>query len=73
VLNVTVTGPTATSYLSVFPAGLALPTVSNLNFAKGQTIPNLVIAKVGAGNRVTFYNAAGTVNVLADLAGYYAP
>jgi hypothetical protein len=50
----TPTGPTATSSLSVHPAGQTRPTTSNLNF----------------GNKVTFYNAAGTVNILADLAGY---
>jgi plastocyanin len=63
----------ATSYLSVYPAGQNRPATSNLNFAAGQTIPNLVIVRVGAGDKVTFYNAAGTVNILADLAGYYAP
>jgi len=71
-LNVTVTNPTATSYLTVYPAGLARPTASNLNFVKAQTIPNMVIARVGAGNTVTFFNAGGTVDILADLAGYYA-
>jgi hypothetical protein len=63
----------ATSYLSVYPAGQNRPATSNLNFAAGQTIPNMVIVRVGARNKVTFYNAAGTVNILADLAGYYAP
>jgi len=71
-LNVTATNPTAASYLTVYPAGQARPTASNLNFVKAQTIPNLVIARVGAGNKVTFYNAAGTVDIIADLAGYYA-
>jgi hypothetical protein len=72
-LNVTVTNPTATSYLTVYPAGQTRPTASNLNFVKAQTIPNLVIARVGTGNKVTFYNAAGAVDIIADLAGYYAP
>src|ERR1019366_758049 len=72
-LNVTATNATATSYLTVYPAGQTRPTVSDLNFTKGQTIANLVIAQVGAGNTVTFYNAAGTVDIVADLAGYYAP
>ena len=72
-LNVTATNPTAASYLTVYPAGQARPTASNLNFVKAQTISNLVIARVGAGNKVTFYNAAGTVDVIADLAGYYSP
>jgi hypothetical protein len=72
-LNVTATNPTASSYLTVYPADQTRPTVSNLNFVGGQTIPNLVIVRVGAGNTVTFYNAAGTVDILADLAGYYTP
>jgi hypothetical protein len=70
-LNVTATGGTATSYLSVYPGGSTRPTASNLNYVAGQTIPNLVIVPVGPGNTVTFYNAAGTVNVIADLVGYY--
>ncbi|NMM24950.1 MAG: M4 family metallopeptidase [Phycicoccus sp.] len=73
VLNVTATNPSAASYLTVYPAGQARPTASNLNFVKAQTIPNLVIVRVGAGNKVTFFNAAGTVDIIADLAGYYAP
>ncbi|NMM23539.1 MAG: DUF1906 domain-containing protein, partial [Phycicoccus sp.] len=72
-LNVTATNPTATSYLTVYPDGATRPTASNLNFARAQTIANLVIARVGTGNKVTFYNAAGTVDIIADLAGYYAP
>jgi hypothetical protein len=31
----------------------------------------MVIVPVGPGNTVTFYKAGGTVNVLADLVGYY--
>jgi hypothetical protein len=31
----------------------------------------MVLVPVGAGNTVTFYNAAGTVDVVADLLGYY--
>ena len=41
VLNVAVTGPTATSFLTAFPTGEALPLASNLNFDAGQTVPNL--------------------------------
>jgi hypothetical protein len=71
VLNVTVTNPTAASYLTVYPAGTTRPTASNLNFVRGQTIANLVIVPVGTGGKVTFYNNAGTVEILADLAGEY--
>ena len=45
--------------------------MSNLNFAAGQTIPNLVTVKIGTAGKVTFNNAAGSVDVIADVAGYF--
>jgi hypothetical protein len=70
-MNVTVTGPSTASYLTVFPAGEALPLAANLNFVGGQTVPNLVTAKLGANGAVSIYNAAGTTHVIADLAGWF--
>ena len=35
-----------------------LPLASNLNFVAGQTIPNLVVAPVGADGKVDFYNGS---------------
>jgi hypothetical protein len=70
-LNVTVTGPTAGSYLTVYPHGRPLPAVSNLNFTTGETISNLVVVPVVDG-RVTFANHAGDVHVVADLNGYFS-
>jgi len=71
VMNIAVTTTTASSYLTVFPAGEAMPVASNLNWAQGQTVPNLVTAKLGAGGRVSLYNAAGTTQVIADVAGWF--
>ena len=71
-INVTATTATAASYLTVYP-GPGRPGGSNLNFAAGQTVANLVLVPVGAGNTVTFYNRAGTVNVLGDVVGYVEP
>jgi len=68
---VTVTAPSASGYLTVYPDGQARPIVSNLNFTSGRTIPNLVAVPVING-MVVFYNGSpGTVHVLADLAGYH--
>ena len=72
-LNVTVTNPTAAGYLTVYPAGATQPTASNVNFTRGRTVANLVVVSVGPGGKVTFYNSEGTVDVIADLAGYYTP
>ncbi|MFJ9828833.1 hypothetical protein ACIRSU_31340 [Streptomyces sp. NPDC101160] len=71
VMNVTAVAPTAAGYVSVYPAGTARPATSNLNFTAGQTIPNLVVVPVSADGKVTFYNHSGSVDLLADVAGYF--
>jgi hypothetical protein len=71
-LNVTVAGPTAPSFLTVFPTGDAKPNASNLNFVAGQVVANLVIAKLGGGGRLTFFNLAGSTHVIVDVAGWFA-
>jgi hypothetical protein len=73
VANVTATAGSAGSLVSVFPDGVALPSSSNLNFGPGQTIPNAVTVKIGATGKVAFYNKLGTVDLIADALGYYAP
>ena len=71
VLNVTVTEPTADSFLTAWPTGQARPQASNLNFVPGLTVPNLVVVKVGAGGQVDLYNSAGATHVVADVAGWF--
>ncbi|HEX5115138.1 MAG TPA: PKD domain-containing protein [Pseudonocardiaceae bacterium] len=71
VLNVTATNPTASSFLTVYPDGTTRPTASNLNYTAGQTIPNLVTVPVGADGKVDFYNHVGSVDVIADIEGFY--
>jgi hypothetical protein len=70
VMNVTVTQPTASSYLAVFPGGVNFQPVSNLNFVPGQTVPNLVMVKLGNG-AVNLYNNEGISHVLVDVAGFF--
>jgi hypothetical protein len=71
-LNVTATEATFGGFLTVHPTDVSLPTASNLNMVPGQTIPGLVIAKVGPDGRACVYNAAGTTHVLADVVGWFA-
>jgi len=73
IANVTVTGASAGSFVSVWPSGLPRPNVSNLNFAAGQTIPNLAIVKIGAGGQIAFANAVGSVDIIVDVVGYFDP
>jgi hypothetical protein len=71
VLNVTVTGTTAASFLTIWPAGQPQPLASSLNWAAGQTIPNAVTVKVGAGGKVSVLNPVGSADVIFDVVGYY--
>ena len=70
VLNVTVVDPTGSGFMTVYPSGSARPEASNLNFVVGQTVPNLVIAKVGAGGAVTLFNSNGSSHVVVDVMGW---
>ena len=72
VVNVTAVSPSEAGYLSVWPSGLPLPTISSLNFAAGDTVANLVTVRVGADGRVSLFNPFGQVDVLVDVAGFYS-
>jgi hypothetical protein len=72
VLNVTAVSPTSGGYLTVWPDLITpRPVTSDLNFAAGQTVPNLVIVQVGTNGKVDVYNAFGSTNVLIDVMGWY--
>jgi hypothetical protein len=71
VMNATITAPSQFSYLTVYPDLTSVPYASNLNFAAGQTVANLVTAKIGTNGHDGFYNAAGSVYAIADVVGYY--
>ena len=73
VLNVTATDTTSYGLLTAFPAGSPKPTASNLNWERGQTVPNLVTVQIGAGGAIDLANDLGSANVIVDLVGYYVP
>jgi hypothetical protein len=75
VLNVTATHGDASTDIRVYPTPAsttaAPPTVSNLNLVASTTAANLVTVKVGDAGRVRFRNSAGSIDLLADLSGYF--
>jgi hypothetical protein len=72
VLNVTVVAGGSPGYLTVYPADVAAPLASNLNFSPGQVVPNLVAVKTSTAGAVAIRNASGSANqVIADVAGYF--
>ncbi|HEY1734991.1 MAG TPA: S53 family peptidase, partial [Acidimicrobiales bacterium] len=72
VMNVTVTAPTSSGNITVFPSGTTQPTSSNLNYKAGESIPNLVIVPLGSDGKVDLYNnSGGSVQYIIDVAGYF--
>lgn len=72
-LTITAVSPTAPGWLNVYPAAGTNPLASTVNFAPGRTTPNSTIVQVGAGGMVNVFNgSSGTVDVLADLTGFWA-
>lgn len=72
VLNVTVTDAAKGGFITAYADGTDRPASSNVNFVAGQTVPNQVIVPVGSNGAVDLYNASGgTVDLIADIAGYF--
>src|SRR4029079_10218683 len=59
------------AFLTVYPSGGAVPPVSNLNVVAGQTVPNLVVVRLGADGRVNVLLNAGTAHVIFDVVRWF--
>jgi len=72
VFNIATTNTRSAGYLSVADDTRNVPTTSVSNWAKGQTVSNLVLARA-LGGEVWLYNGgAGDADFVVDLVGYYA-
>jgi alpha-tubulin suppressor-like RCC1 family protein len=71
--NLTATNPTASTFITAWPAGTPRPNASNVNVPTGDTRPNLVTVAIGTDLQVFLYNNAGSVDLIVDLAGFYTP
>lgn len=71
VVNVTATDASAPGYLTVFPCDESPPLASNLNVAPGDTRPNLVVTRIGAGGTICVITSA-PMHVVVDLQGWFA-
>lgn len=71
--NVTAVNTGSFGDLKVYPDSSTVPNISNLNFGKGNTVPNLVIVQVPANRAIDFYlDSNGAADLLVDLEGYYS-
>jgi hypothetical protein len=72
VLNLTGITPTRGTYLTAYPAGASRPTASTLNLSAGQIRANTVTVPVSADGKVSVFNFLGSIDVAADVVGYYS-
>jgi hypothetical protein len=72
VMNTTAVSPTGASFLTVWPAGVTRPLAASLNYVAGDVRPNLVQVGIGSNGSVSLYNNVGSVDLVADLTGYFA-
>jgi hypothetical protein len=71
-MDVVAVNPTASSFLTVFPADQPQPLASSLNWVAGQPpTPNAVTVSLSADGKISFFNNTGTVDLAADIVGYY--
>jgi hypothetical protein len=72
-LNVTVTTPSSGGFITAYPDKTTLPNASNVNYSKNETVPNMVVVKVGSDGKVAFHNSSpGTAQLIVDLEGCYS-
>jgi hypothetical protein len=72
VVNLTGIGPSAATFLTVFP-GPTLPNSSDLNPAAGETRANLVVATVNPSTGdISVFNNTGSLDVIVDVLGWYS-
>jgi hypothetical protein len=72
VLNVTVTNPSDSGFVTLFPSGMQPPLASDLNFVAGETVPNLVVVRLGSDGKVAAFTSAGRADLIVDLVGWYS-
>jgi len=72
-MNVTVTGASQNSWLTIWPSGQAQPFVSTINFNQTDTaLANGAIVPLSTNAQdLAVRNAQGGVHVIIDVTGYY--
>jgi hypothetical protein len=73
-LNLTSANHTSNTYVSACPGGTVVTDCkasSNLNPYRSRNIANMVVVKIGTGNKVTFYNDQGSAYLIADVQGWF--
>ena len=70
VLNVTSVNSTELSFVTVWPAGVAMPLASTLNPRPSVPVPNQAYLLLGSGGSIGAFNNSGTTDLIVDVFGY---
>lgn len=74
VANLTVTDETANGFVTAYPDGVAVPSVSNLNYLAGQNVAGLSLIDVNSTEQAAtnvYNNSPGTTDLILDTFGYF--
>jgi hypothetical protein len=67
--------PSQGTFLTLYPANLSLPLASDINAGAGEVLANLVVVQLDTIDSsigdVWLYNAAGNVNAVLDIEGWF--
>jgi hypothetical protein len=69
-VNVTMVEARAAGFATVWPCGSAQPDASNVNFARGATVANGVVAPIGPDGSICIATSADA-HLLVDIAGWF--
>jgi hypothetical protein len=54
--------------MTIYPGGSALPLAASINLLVNENVPNLVVARLAADDRLSVYNNSGFIHYVADVA-----
>jgi Chaperone of endosialidase len=69
-INIGAILPAADGFLTAYPTGGALPTVSNVNFLANEVIANAAVIGAGTSGSISIFVNV-TTHVIVDINGYY--
>ena len=77
VANLTAVTPSAGTYMTLYPANLTLPRVSDVSVNAAEVLPNLAVVQLDTipadahDGQVYLYNNVGSINAIIDLEGWF--
>ena len=72
IVNITAVDPTGRGFVTLYPCGSTVPTVSNLNFVAGAIVANRAVVSTGGSNQFCAFSNVDT-DVVIDVEGLITP